>query len=97
MAISDPALTRSDAFRSPADRVDYNPQPFCRSRVFHRSRIPRPDSPNVVNLNQVADLSSALDFFQTPRRPPSLQNFVPGKRQIKQPSNYKQFGETGQR
>ena len=54
-AISENALSRSDAFRHPPDHV-----PFTNSiptMHFRRSRIPRPTTTSNMDLHQVADIS----------------------------------------
>ena len=98
LATSDPILTRSDAFRTPAD--EKNQHLLCtshRTRVLRRSRIPWPTSPSQVILDQVADLSVALDPLVTPEQPPPAVNQAPVRRKTKQPSNYKKFASTGQK
>ena len=99
LATSEQMLTRSDAFRCPpgSRKVQQSDTPQY-TRVFHRSRIPCPISPTNLDLNQVADISNLPNPFQTPHRPPPLENRqLQRRRKIQQPTNYKRYGETGEK
>ena len=95
-AISDPTLVRSNAFRHPPDLRPVVPQQYYPTRLFFNSRIPRPTSPSQVDLQQVVDISHLPIPPITPHNPPPKLNQQP-RRNVKQPSNYKTYGETGRR
>ena len=88
-ATSEFELSRSDAFRlsQPSLNQGFLHCPYTSSNSL--SRIPTPSTPSQVNLDQVCDVSLALQ---------SVDNSIrSNRRSVSQPQNYRVFHNSGRR